>query len=317
MGIKNDVSKQYLADNAIFADICNFYVYHGKQIIQPNQLYPLDVTASITLDNTDNSVWSTEKQRDVLKYAEADNTAYLIVGIESQSNIHYAMPVRNMLYDAIQYAHQMQEKEKSLQNTTNKKNNTEHASTLHNHDSLIPVVTIVLYLGSKPWNGPRSLHEMLKGVSPEILQYVADYKIQLIAPQELTDEELSMFHSNLQQVLKFIKYQKDKVKMNILMHSDEYAALDKAAIRVINAFTHLKLKPHYIDKEESNMCQAWDEHYEDGRNEGITIGLDKGRDERSKEMALALLKKDILPLAEIAELTKLPLTEIEALQAAI
>jgi hypothetical protein len=122
------------------------------------------------------------------------------------------MPVRNMLYDAIQYAHQMQEKEKSLQNTTNKKNNTEHASTLHNHDSLIPVVTIVLYLGSKPWNGPRSLHEMLKGVSPEILQYVADYKIQLIAPQELTDEELSMFHSNLQQVLKFIKYQKGNVK---------------------------------------------------------------------------------------------------------
>ena len=65
------------------------------------------------------------------------------------------------------------------------------------------------------------------------------------------------------------------------------------------------------------MCQAWNEHYEDGRNEGITIGLDKGRDERSKEMAMALLKKDILPLAEIAELTKLPLTEVEALQAAI
>ena len=39
--------------------------------------------------------------------------------------------------------------------------------------------------------------------------------------------------------------------------------------------------------------------------------------EQAKEMAMALLKKDILPLAEIAELTKLPLTEIEALQAAI
>jgi len=36
-----------------------------------------------------------------------------------------------------------------------------------------------------------------------------------------------------------------------------------------------------------------------------------------KEMTIALLKKKILPLAEIAELTKLPLAEVEALQKAI
>ena len=39
--------------------------------------------------------------------------------------------------------------------------------------------------------------------------------------------------------------------------------------------------------------------------------------EQAKEMAISLLKKNILPLAEIAELTKLPLAEIEALQATI
>ena len=39
--------------------------------------------------------------------------------------------------------------------------------------------------------------------------------------------------------------------------------------------------------------------------------------ERDKEMAVALLKKKIMPLSEIAELTKLPLEEIEALQKAI
>jgi len=95
------------------------------------------------------------------------------------------------------------------------------------------------------------------------------------------------------------------------MHSNEYATLDKTAIRVINAFTHLKLKPRYITEEEATMCQAWDEHYEDGRIEGIA----KGRNEKAKEMAIALLKEKIFTISKIAELTKLSIEEINALQA--
>ena len=307
MGSKDTLSKQYVSDNTIFADICNFYIYQGEQIIQPEHLHTLDITESITLDNhSGDSVWSTEKRRDVIKYASIDNTAYLIIGIENQSDIHYAMPVRNMLYDALQYTQQMQEKEKTMQNTNTVKTGTEYISGIHADDSLIPVVTIVLYFGSKSWDGPRSLHDMMKNVSPEILQYVADYRIQLIAPQELSDAELTKFHSSLQSVLKFIKYQKNKEKMNVMMHSNEYAKLDKAAIRVINAFTHLKLKPRYINEEGSTMCQAWDEHYEDGRNEGRT--------EERKEMAIALLKEKVFTISKIAELTKLSIEEINALQ---
>lgn len=36
-------------------------------------------------------------------------TAYLLLAIENQSNIHYAMPVKNMVYDALQYAKQVEE----------------------------------------------------------------------------------------------------------------------------------------------------------------------------------------------------------------
>ena len=39
--------------------------------------------------------------------------------------------------------------------------------------------------------------------------------------------------------------------------------------------------------------------------------------ERDKEMAIALLKDKLYPLSKIAELTKLPLAEVEALQKAI
>ena len=57
------------------------------------------------------------------------------------------------------------------------------------------------------------------------------------------------------------------------------------------------------------MCQAIDEIREDSRNEGIQ--------QKAKEMALKLLKDNLYSLEKIAELTDLPLAEIEALQKAI
>ena len=53
------------------------------------------------------------------------------------------------------------------------------------------------------------------------------------------------------------------------------------------------------------MCQAIDEIREDSRNEG------------RNEIAVSLLKENVFTNDKIAELTKLPLEEIEALQKAI
>ena len=51
-----------------------------------------------------------QKYRDVLKSAiikQDDEAAYILLGIENQTDIHYAMPVRNMIYDALQYGKQV------------------------------------------------------------------------------------------------------------------------------------------------------------------------------------------------------------------
>ena len=40
---------------------------------------------------------------------EDQKAAYLLLGIESQDEVHYAAPVRNLLYDALQYARQVDE----------------------------------------------------------------------------------------------------------------------------------------------------------------------------------------------------------------
>ena len=51
-----------------------------------------------------------QKYRDILKTAvimQEVETYYLLLGIENQTDIHYAMPVRNMIYDALQYGRQV------------------------------------------------------------------------------------------------------------------------------------------------------------------------------------------------------------------
>jgi len=64
---------------------------------------------------------------------------------------------------------------------------------------------------------------------------------------------------------------------------------------------------YYKDSPEgvSHVGNVWEEY------------ADEKVDKKTKEMAIALMKKKIMSLAEIAELTKLPLEEVEALAKAI
>lgn len=38
MGKKDTVTKEYISRSPIFADVFNQFIYHGEQIIQPEQL---------------------------------------------------------------------------------------------------------------------------------------------------------------------------------------------------------------------------------------------------------------------------------------
>lgn len=67
------------------------------------------------------------------------------------------------------------------------KNSAEFLSGFRKGDRLTPVVTITVYWGIDIWDGPRSLHDMLEKDEPfsDIAKYVADYKLNLIAPSEI------------------------------------------------------------------------------------------------------------------------------------
>lgn len=107
MGKSDAVTRTYMRENAVFADAVNYLIYNGKPVIKPENLREMDTEEVAVLSEKagkKKNVKTVMKYRDLLKLAvlmEDMEATYLIVGIEEQTKIHYAMPVRNMIYDAL------------------------------------------------------------------------------------------------------------------------------------------------------------------------------------------------------------------------
>ena len=48
MGNADIESKEFMRDNAHFADVVNYYVFSGRQIVLPDDLSPLDTAEVVT-----------------------------------------------------------------------------------------------------------------------------------------------------------------------------------------------------------------------------------------------------------------------------
>lgn len=273
MGKIDIITKEYMENPVVFADAFNQFLYHGEQKIDPALLTELDTTGIVVPYGASGASVPEQKYRDVLKllYAMTDGkTAYCVMGIENQAEIHYALPVRNGVYDFLQLSRQVSKaasshrqamkKEKSGQpeNPQRKAAPTdgEFLSGFWKTDRLIPVVTLVLYFGSGKWDAPLSLREMYSDVDDAILAHAPDYHVNLIVPEEMSDKEINQFHSNLREVMLYIKYARDKGKLRQIIGQDpKFQSLERQAADVINAVTESEFK-YPEGKGEVNMCLA-------------------------------------------------------------
>ena len=268
------ITKEYMKDPVIFADVFNKFLYHGKQVIRPESLIEMDSAEVVVPYGEGKAGVPEQKYRDALKLMMTDgNIAYCILGCEDQSRVHYAMPVKNMLYDSMQYARQVTKAAKShRQEKEHKPSSGEFLGGFHKTDRLIPVVTLVIYWGPDRWDGPLSLKEMYAAADDAIMQYVPDYKINLIAPEQMSDDEIKEFKSSLKEVMLYIKYSKYKAKLQEIAQEDpNFLSMDRQAAEVINVTTNSRLK-YPEGKETINMCLAIEEMRNESRLEGEIKG---------------------------------------------
>ena len=274
LGKIDTITKEYMKDPVIFADMFNKFLYHGKQVIRPESLIEMDSTEIVVPYGEGKAGVPAQKYRDVLKLMKTDgNIAYCILGCEDQGAIHYAMPVKNMLYDSMQLARQVTKAAKShRQEKEHKPSSDEFLSGFYKTDRLIPVVTLVIYWGPDRWDGPLTLKEMYAAADDAVMQYVPDYKINLIAPEQMTDDEIKEFKTSLKEVMLYIKYSKDKNKLlEIAQEDPDFLSMDRQAAEVINTVTNSKLK-YPEGKETINMCLAIEEMRMDSKREGEIKG---------------------------------------------
>ncbi len=95
---------------------------------------------------------------------------------------------------------------------------------------------------------------MYSNADSRILAHAPDYHVNLIAPVEMSDEDIYKFHSNLREVMLYIKYSRDKEKLNRIIKEDaNFQSVERQAANVINIVTGSKLK-YPKGKGDVNMC---------------------------------------------------------------
>ena len=273
MGTKDSKAKEYLSDNTRFSEICNYVLFDGEKVIKPEDLKECDTTEVLSVFGIDRKQIVKQKWRDLLKSVSVKHTGemyVILIGAEAQTDIHYAMPVKTMIYDALNYGEQVNEAKKRHRKNKDYRSSDEFLSGFTLDDKLTPVITITLYLGTTQWDGPRSLAEMMLKMDERILPFINDYRINLLNPLEITD--FSKFETGLRPLFELLKNASDEEKLNELITKDEtFTKVDVETVAAINLFVGTDIK--YDEKEEVvNMCKAWDDHKKRGIQEGMKQG---------------------------------------------
>lgn len=136
---------------------------------------------------------------------------------------------------------------------------------------------MAIFYSAEKWDGPLTLREMYSDTDDEIMQYVPDYKVNLLAPGNMPEEEIEEFQSSLKEVLLYIKYSKDRKKLQeVTQKNKNFRNLERLAAEVIRITTNSKLK-YPSGQEAVDVCAAIEEMKKDSRMEGRLEGKIEGR----------------------------------------
>lgn len=303
MGKGNVKIKQFLRDKKRYADLFNGTLFNGKQVIRPEELDEIDSETSIIVTDKDNIEKDVQKYRDITMIWK-QGVKLCVLACENQNKIHYAMPVRMMLYDSLNYTDQIRQIWKNKSPDT-KVTEEEFLSRFLKEEKIYPIISIIFYYGTKKWDASTDLyglfHEETFFESREVLnKYISNYTLNLIDATDIG--ESSRFQSDLQLILGMLKYKNEKELMREFLYKNQefFQSVDTETFQAIGELLHsekeLKLVAGKADKKESwDMCKAFEDMYNDGvdagREQGITAFIEVCKElEISKETICQKLK---------------------------
>ena len=300
MGIQNLEVNELLKRREIFADLVNGSLHHGRQVLKAEDLTPLPPQSGTVVDGHRGRRIAVERTGDIRM--KADSATYSVIfASEAQANTHYAMPVRNMLYDALEYTRQVKNLEKQHRERKDLKQSDEFLSGIKKEDRIRPVINTILFTGNT-WNGSETLHGLL-AVDPDdadtkdLLKYIPDYRINLISIRAI--EEPKNYKTCLQQIFSMIKYKEDKEKLGRYVQENR-EAIDRmdsvelsAALEMFND-RRLEKQIEQQRMKEGEKMLGLSQAITDMLNDSEKAGLERGEKlglERGEKLSLELCRR--------------------------
>lgn len=267
---KDAITKNYMRNRSYFADFFNGYIYGGEEIIKGDDLSEVDTSNIAIIPNTKESKPITiQKYRDILKKAvlmQSDKAYYLFLGIENQTEIHYAMPIRNMLYNALVYNQQVEARAKYNRDNGVNQGSAEFLSGFMKDDKLIPVITVTVYWGTKPWDAPETLKEMLIKVDEQTDRFIDDINCNLFSI--IDAESLPKYRTELNELFQLLRVRNDGEALQQLVAGNiDYQNIGRDTALMMREFANIKL-PRKNKEGKYNMCKAIMEIQEEGIKQG-------------------------------------------------
>lgn len=308
MGRADEYQFDYLDDNRRFADQVNGALFHGRQIVKPDELEPVDMQV-VYLGEEDGK--RKEYKTVVDKIRMWRGKVIHILAIENQNYVDYHMVLRNMLTECLSYHNQWKRKKAAHAEAKNLRIGTNaFFSGMTKDEKFIPVITLVVYCGTEhPWDGARCLHELLE-MDEELKSFVTNYKLNLYDCHE--HDSFDEYHTGLRQLFEVVRYGSDKEKLQQVMEQNKeaYSRLDRDTRELLEVVANVRIKEgeEVMENGEKkyDMCKA----FVDMKLEGIEEGKKSERQYHLVRTVCIKLRKNKQPEV-IAEELEEDLAEIE------
>lgn len=239
------LSKDFIRDNEIFADLCNGLLFKGKQFIKPENVRELDTDSTTqTYDRT------IVRRGDIVKEVSI-NGKQIIVRIENQQKPDKTMPIRTGEYTILKYNTQMK-----------------------NGKELLPIYTFTLYYREANWSFPTEIKDMV--IIPEGLENIFQNWNANVVDIKKVDSNL-FHHEDLKGFIKAVQqlYFWDK-KLESL---EEIKLSKRSALLagVVTGTTALVNKVLENKGGKIEMCKAIEEYGLEREQKGIEQGIEYTR----------------------------------------
>lgn len=275
---EKDITEKILADyNDVFADIMNGFLFHGKQVVFPDDL---ENTKDKSQYKADGKIH--EQERDVSKLLKKDHMTVVMTGFEHQSEAEKFMPIRQGSYDFASYRGQLSE---------------------NNVKRIYPIITLVLYFGAKHWPYSHHLAELVD-TPEEYKPFVSDYEMKnLFEVAFLEPEQVKWFKSDFRYVADYFVQMRTtndyKPNPDTVDHVD--AVLKLMSVLTGNKRFEESIPEVHKIKGGVSMADIFD------------IKINRAVDENKKETAERMIRAGKLSDEDIADYSGLTLSQVKAL----